>query len=142
MNELLLRGATPMTSKHEYPLKDYLNSINLKTMDMSEDERAMKKYPAYVINKCLSGFVDTVMLANYMNASSHLDNDLQYQYYIHSVRKSKRFSPWDKKSKNSDLDLVKKYYGYNTEKAQQAMRILTKEQLEVIRSKLNTGGRQ
>ena len=71
-----------MTSKHEYPLKDYLNSINLKTMDMSEDERAMKKYPAYVINKCLSGFVDTVMLANYMNASAHLDNDLQYQYYI------------------------------------------------------------
>ncbi len=127
---------------HEYPLKDYLNSINLKKGDLSVDERAMKKYPAYIVNKCLSGFIDTVIHANEMNASSHLPNLLQYQYYIHSVRKSKRFSPWDKKSKNSDLDLVKKYYGYNTEKAQQAMRILTKEQLEVIRSKLNTGGRQ
>ena len=127
---------------HEYPLKDYLNSINLKQGDLSKDERAMKKYPAFVVNKCLSSFIDTVMHANEMNASSHLPNLLQYQYYIHSVRKSKRFSPWDKKSKNSDLDLVKKYYGYNTEKAQQAMRILTKEQLEVIRSKLNTGGRQ
>ena len=130
------------TSKHEYPLKDYLNSINLKQGDLSGDERAMKKYPAYVINKCLSSFIDTVMHANEMNASSHLDNDLQYQYFIHSVRKSKRFSPWDKKSKDCDLDLVKQYYGYNNEKAQQAIRILTKEQLDVIKLKLNTGGRK
>ena len=127
---------------HEYPLKDYLNSINLKQGDLSNDERAMKKYPAFVVNKCLSAFIDTVMHANEMNASSHLDNDLQYQYFIHSVRKSKRFSPWDKKSKDSDLASVKQYYGYNTEKAQQAMKILTREQLEVIKSKLNTGGRQ
>ena len=127
---------------HEYPLKDYLNSINLKQGDLSKDERAMKKYPAFVVNKCLSSFIDTVMHANEMNASSHIDNVLQYQYFIHSVRKSKRFSPWDKKSKDCDLDLVKRYYGYNTQKAQQAMRILTQDQIEVIRSKLDTGGRQ
>tara|TARA_B100000131_G_scaffold171394_1_gene165566 strand:- start:3205 stop:3591 length:387 start_codon:yes stop_codon:yes gene_type:complete len=127
---------------HEYPLKDYLNSINLKQGDLSNDERAMKKYPAFIVNKCLSGFIDTIMHANEMNSSSHLPNILQYQYFIHSVRKSKRFSPWDKKSKDSDLDLVKQYYGYNTEKAQQAMKILTREQLEVIKLKLNTGGRQ
>ena len=77
-----------------------------------------------------------------MNSASHLPNLLQYQYFIHSVMKSKRFSPWDKKSKDSDLASVKQYYGYNTEKAQQAMKILTREQLEVIKSKLNTGGRQ
>ena len=82
------------------------------------------------------------MYANAMNGAQHLDNDLQYSFYLHSVRKSKRFSPWDKKSKDSDLDLVKKYYGYNTENAQQAMRILTREQLEVIKSKLNTGGKK
>ena len=67
---------------HEYPLKDYLNSINLKQGDLSKDERAMQKYPAFVVNKCLSAFIDTVMHANEMNASSHLDKDLQYQYYI------------------------------------------------------------
>ena len=130
-----------MTS-NPYPLKDYLNSINLKQGDLSKDEGAMKKYPAFVINKCLSACIDTIMNANEMNASSHLDKDLQYQYFIHSVRKSKRFSPWDKKSKDCDLDSVKRYYGYNTEKAQQAMRILTQDQIEVIRSKLDTGGRQ
>ena len=129
-----------MSKEHEIPLKDYLNSINLKQGDLTEDERAMKKYPAYVINKCLMHHIDTVMHSNEMNASGHLDNDLQYQYYLYSIRKSKRFSPWDKKSKDSDLDIVKKYYGYNTEKAQQAMKILTREQLEVIETKLNTGG--
>lgn len=131
-----------MSKEYEIPLKDYLNSINLKQGDLTEDERAMKKYPAFVINKCLMHHLDTVMYANQMNASSHLDNDLQYSFYLHSVRKSKRFSPWDKKSKDSDLDLVKKYYGYNTENAQQAMRILTREQLEVIKSKMNTGGKR
>ena len=131
-----------MSKDYEIPLKDYLNSINLKQGDLTEDERAMKKYPAYVINKCLSHHIDTIMHSNEMNQCQHLDNDLQYSFYLHSVRKSKRFSPWDKKSKDSDLDLVKEYYGYNTENAQQAMRILTKEQLEVIKTKLNTGGKR
>ena len=109
---------------------------------MDQDPLTEKGYPAYIVNKCMSHHIDTVMHANEMNASSHIDNVLQYQYFIHSVRKSKRFSPWDKKSKDCDLDLVKRYYGYNTEKAQQAMRILTQDQIEVIKSKLDTGGRQ
>lgn len=131
-----------MSKDYEIPLKDYLNSINLKQGDLTEDERAMKKYPAFVINKCLAQHLDTVMHANQMNAASHLDNDLQYQFYLYSIRKSKRFSPWDKKSKDSDLDLVKKYYGYTTEHARQVMRILTKEQIEVIKTKLDTGGKR
>ena len=125
---------------HEYPLKDYLNSINLKQGDLSNDERAMKKYPAFIVNKCLSGFIDTVMHANEMNSSSHLPNILQYQYFIHSVRKSKRFSPWHKQSTDNDLELVKQFYGYSNEKARTALSILTKEELKVIKAKLDTGG--
>ena len=102
----------------------------------------MKKYPSYVINKCMMHHLDTLMYANQMNACQHLDNDLQYSFYLYSVRKSKRFSPWDKKIKNGDLDLVKKYYGYNTEKAQAALKILTQDQLQIIASKLNTGGKK
>ena len=62
-------------SQHEYPLKDYLNSINIKQGDLSGDERAMKKYPAFVINKCLSSFIDTVMHANEMNAGRRERNE-------------------------------------------------------------------
>jgi len=129
-------------SNHEIPLKDYLNSINLKQGDLTEDERAMAKYPAFVINKCMGGFIDTVMLANTMNGMAHMDKDLQYQFYLYSVRKSKRFSPWQKKESNKDIDLVKQYYGYNYEKAEQVLRILTKEQLDIIKSKLDIGGKR
>ena len=102
----------------------------------------MKKYPPYVINKCFSGFIDTVMHSNEMNGMYYLDKDLQYQYLLHSIRKSKRFSPWQKKNVNNDVELVKKYYGYSYDKAEQVMRILTKEQLEFIKAKLDTGGRR
>jgi hypothetical protein len=128
--------------QYDIPLKDYLNSINLKQGDLTEDPVAMKKYPSYVINKCMMHHLDTLMHANQMNACQHLDNDLQYSFYLYSVRKSKRFSPWDKKIKNGDLDLVKKYYGYTTEKAQAALKILTQDQLQIIASKLNTGGKK
>ena len=77
---------------HEYPLKDYLNSINLKKGDLSVDERAMKKYPAYVVNKCLSGSLDAVLFANEMNKSHHLDPKLQYDFYVNSLRKKKRLN--------------------------------------------------
>ena len=127
---------------YEYPLKDYLNSINLKTNDMTFDERAMKKYPAFVVNKCMAQHIDTIMHGNEMNFCPQLRNDMQYSFFIHSVRKSKRFSPWDKKTKDSDLDLVKKYYGYNTENARAALRILTQEQIKILQSKLNLGGRK
>jgi hypothetical protein len=129
-------------SNHEIPLKDYLNSINLKQGDLTEDERAMAKYPAFVINKCMGGFIDTVMNANAMNGMAHIDKNLQYQFYLYSVRKSKRFSPWQKKESNKDIDLVKQYYGYNYEKAEQVLRILTKEQLSIIKSKLDIGGKR
>ena len=127
---------------HDVPLKDYLNSINLKTADLSGDELAMKKYPAFVINKCLSGFMDTIIHANEMNGMAHLDRDLQYQYFLYSVRKSKRFSPWQKKESNKDIELVKQYYGYNYDKAEQAVRILSRKQLDILKAKLDTGGRK
>ena len=76
-----------------------------------------------------------------MNKSHHLDPKLQYDFYLNSLRKKKRFAPWLKKGKTEDLDAVKKYYRYSNEKAEQAMRILTKEQIKYIKQKLDTGGR-
>ena len=131
-----------MARSYEYPLKDYLNSINLKQGDLSEDTRAMSKYPAFVINKCMAQHVDTVIYANEMNMHGSLDNDLQYLFYLYSIRKSKRFSPWNKKTSDSDLALVKKYFGYNTEKARQALTILNTSQIDFIKSKLDTGGKR
>ena len=132
-----------MAYDERYPLKDYLNSINFsKNYLMDEDPGWEKNYPAYVINKCLSHHMDTIMFANEMNIHSHIDKRLQYDFLINIVRPRKRFSPWGKKQKVKDLDLVKKYYGYSNEKAIQALRILTPKQLDYIKDKLNKGGKK
>ena len=124
-----------------YELKDWLNSINFNKKNLFEDDPTAK-YPAYIINRCMSGHLDTVLFANEMNLNAHLDNDLQYSFFLNSVRKKKRFSPWLRKDKIKNLDVVKQYYGYSNEKAAQVLRILTSEQIAFIRSKLEIGGKR
>tara|TARA_B100000131_G_C18030413_1_gene578223 strand:+ start:707 stop:1084 length:378 start_codon:yes stop_codon:yes gene_type:complete len=120
-------------------LKDWLNSINLNKKNILEEDPDAK-YPAYVVNRCLSGTIDSIMYANEMNMHPNLDKDMQYTFMLNGLRKRKRFSPWLKQEKINDLDLVKKYYGYSNEKARQALRILTPEQLKYIRKKMDVGG--
>ena len=122
-------------------LKDWLNSINFNKEDLVEnDPDSIKDYPPYVINRCLSGHLDTILYANEMNRFHHLDRDMQYKFYLNSVRKRKRFSPWIRKDKISDLECVKSYYGYSNEKASQVMKILSNEQIEFIKKRLEIGG--
>lgn len=131
-----------MSYDERYPLKDYLNTINQTKENLmdSDDPAWEKNYPSFIINKCMSQHLDTIMFANEMNQYQGLDKKLQYDFFINIVRPRKRFSPWGKKEKISNLDIVKKFYGYSTEKAIQALRILSNDQIEIIRDKLNTGG--
>ena len=132
-----------MSYDERYPLKDYLNSINqTKEYLMDEDPGWEKNYPSFVINKCMSQHMDTVMIANEMNQYPGLDKKLQYDFFINIVRPRKRFSPWGKKEKVKDIELVKEFYGYSTEKAMQALRVLSPDQLEIIKDKLNKGGKK
>ena len=100
----------------------------------------VKDYPPYIINRCLSGHLDCIMFANEMNKYAFLDKDMQYNFYLNTLRKKKRFSPWLRKEKVTDLQSVKQYYGYSNEKASQALKILSKQQLEFIKQRLETGG--
>ena len=132
-----------MAYDDRYPLKDYLNSLNYsKEYLMGEDPGWEKNYSPYVINKCMSHHMDTIMYANEMNQYSALDKKLQYDFYIHIVRSRKRFSPWGKKQKMNDLEVVKQYYGYSNDKARQALSILTPDQITFITNKLNRGGKK
>ena len=116
-----------------------MNSINFTKENLSED---IKEYPPFIVNRCLSGHLDCVMFANEMNKYHFLDKDMQYNFYLNILRKRKRFSPWVRKEKISDLEFVKKYYGYSNEKAAQVLKILTNEQLLFIKQKLDTGGKK
>ena len=122
-------------------LKDWLNSINFSKEDLTvDDPDTIKDYTPYIVNRCLSGHLDTVLYSNEMNLHNHLDKDMQYQFYLNSLRKRKRFSPWLRKDKVDNLNIIKKYYGYSNEKALQALRLLTQQQLDYIKKRLETGG--
>ena len=124
-------------------LKDWLNSINQTKKNLiDEDPSLEKEYNPYIVNRIYSGHLDSVMFANEMNKYSFLSKKIQYDFYLNSLRSKKRFSPWLRKDKIKDLDYVKRYYGYSNEKAQQALKILTKQQLNFIRSKFEIGGKQ
>ena len=127
-----------------YELKEYLKAINQskeKLMD-TEDEVWEKKYPAYIINKCLApSDMQTCLIVNEVNGLSHLDNKLQFDFLLNTLRTRKRYSAWMKASKLKDLEYVKEYYGYSNDKAKTALEILNDEQISAIKKKLNKGGR-
>ena len=124
-------------------LKEWLNSINnTKKNLINEDPSLEKEYPPYIINRCFSGHIDSIMFANELNKYPNLDKKLQYDFFLNSLRKRKRYSPWIRKEQLENLDLVKSYYGYSSEKAKQVLNILTREQLSFIRDRLDTGGKK
>ena len=124
-------------------LKEWLNSINFtKTNLTDEDPDAIKDYAPFVVNRCLSGHLDCILFANEMNKYHFLNKDMQYTFYLNTLRKKKRFSPWLRKDKIEDLETVKKYYGYSNEKAYQVLKILSNEQIDYIKQRLEIGGKK
>ena len=106
----------------------------------SDDLLWQKKYPAFIVNKILSGFQDCIMLINEMNRNHFVDKDMQFQFLLNSIRSKKRYSPFLRSSKLKDLDVIKEYYGYNNDKAKTALDILTKDEVKLIKEKLFKGG--
>jgi len=125
-----------------YELKDYLNAVNHTKEPLmdTEDEQWEKKYPPFIVNKCLAPFQDTIMLVNEINQLHHLDKKLQYDFLLNSLRTRKRYTPWVKAMKLENLEYVKEFYGYNNEKAKVALDILTKDEVKLIKEKLFKGG--
>ena len=126
-----------------YELKDYLNAINhtKESLMDTEDEQWERKYPPYIVNKCVAPFQDTIMLVNEINQFHHLDKKLQFDFLINSLRPRKRYTPWVKAMKLENLEYVKEFYGYDNEKAKVALDILDDEQISAIKQKMNKGGR-
>ena len=121
---------------------EYVNSINYSKKNIMDTPEKEKGYNPFMINRSLSYFNDTVILANEMNKYHHLDGRLQYSFLINIVRKRKRFSKWNKPQKHNDIDVVKQYYGYSNEKAEQVLPLLSQPQLLELRKKVNKGGRK
>lgn len=123
---------------------DYVNAINFNKHDLmtgtENDELAESAYVPFLTNRSLSNFPDTILYANEMNMKHHLDNKLQFHYLINSIRPKKRFSKWAKRQDSDDFEAVKEYFKYNNTKTEQAISLLTPEQITKIKNKLKTGG--
>ena len=123
-------------------LGDYLNAINYTKEPLldTDDESVEKGYTPFVVNRCLSYFIDTVLYANEMNRRPETDKKMQFDYLQRSIRKNKRYSKWLKQESVENLDIIKQYYGYSDTKAKEVMDILTSDDIEYMRNQLNTGG--
>ena len=123
-------------------LGDFLNSINYTKEDVfAEDaEHASKQYPAFVVNRCLSYFPDTLFHANEMNVNHSLSERVQYDYLRLSIRPRKRFSKWLKNEKPDEIEVVKRYYNYSNRKAEEALRVLSDEDIENMKQEMYEGG--
>jgi hypothetical protein len=116
---------------------DFVNSINYTKKDLMKDPEVSET--SYVPYKALSYFPETIMYANEMNRMQ-ADGKLQYHYLLNTVRPGKRFAKWVKKDDTESIELVKLFYGYSTDKAQQALTVLSQENLHYIKQKLQRGG--
>ena len=120
----------------------FTDAINYTKQDIMTDDITEKAYNSFLINRSLSYFPDTVLAANEMNRNHHIDNRLQFDFFINIIRKRKRFSKWYKPETISDLEAVKKYYGYSNEKARQVLTLLSTENIDELKNKVAKGGRK
>ncbi len=123
---------------------DYLNSINYSKEDLITEsdnaELAEKLYPPFMVNRGLSYFTDTILFANEMNIRHQCDNKLQFDFFLNTIRKRKRFSKWFKKDQDQNIDLIMSHYNYSYEKACQVVSLFNEHQLQILRDKSFEGG--
>ena len=121
---------------------EYLKAINETKKDIMVDDIAEKEYNAFLINRGLSFFKDTILYANEMNIHHHLDNRVQFDFFINIIRKKKRWSKWIKADDVANLELIKEYYGYSYEKAKSALTLMSNEQIEQLKMRIYKGGKR
>lgn len=113
---------------------DYVKAINAK-----KQMPDFSGYVPFLVNKAFSYFPETIHYANEMNMWQSIPIETQFDFYINSLPKAKRFSKWYKEEKSEDLEAVSKYYNMNLIKAKEALSILKQEQIEAIKYKLKQG---
>ena len=121
---------------------DYLNAINTSKKDIMVDDIAEKDYNAFMVNRGLSYFADTILMANEMNINHHLDSRLQFDFLINIVKKKKRFSKWLKANEIENLRVIKEYYGYSDEKAKSVLSLFNDEDINELKNRIYKGGKR
>jgi Bacteriophage clamp loader A subunit len=107
---------------------------DFETVDFAE-------YKPFLVNRSLSSHLDCILHVNELNQYPSMDADMQFQYLLNSIRPMKRkFNGWNKAEVLKDLDCVKEYFGYSNQKAKEALRILSEEDIAEIKRRTEKGG--
>lgn len=122
---------------------DFINAINQTKEDLIRNDPLNEKdYSPFMVNRGLSYFADTIMMANEMNRHSGIPKKWQNDFLLNTISKKKRFSKWHKKdAEDRKLLLIMEYYKYSTERAKEVMDIVSPDQLTMIEEKLYKGGK-
>jgi len=121
-------------------LGDFLKSINDTKENLMVDDKTEKLYTPFIVNRCLSYFTDTILYSNEMNINSHISGKLQYEYYLNSIRKRKRFSRWIKNEDPDDLEFIKNHFNYSNKKAKEAISVLGPDGVSELKNRYTRGG--
>jgi hypothetical protein len=121
--------------------KDIIPSILQTKKDLSEDDGFTKTYTPFIVNRAISFHYDCILPVNEMNRYPNLPKVMQYQFLLNTVRGYKRpYKQWQKRETISDLEIIKEYYNYSDEKAKDVMVLLTADQIEQLRKRIDKGG--
>ena len=122
---------------------DFVKEIQHGKRDLfALDPENEKSYVPFLTNKALSYDQDTILFANEMNQRHHLDKRMQHAYLLRIVRARRRgFHKWQKTVKSDALEAVKTYWGCSTNKAMEALKILSAAQIENVIRLTDKGGR-
>lgn len=120
---------------------DYANQILYGKKNLITDEQSEKDYIPFLTNRSLSYYFDCVLYSNEMNQRHFLDKKMQNDFLLNTIRSKKRpFVKWAKPEKNDDIEVIKQYFKYNTEKAIEALKLLTQDQIDELKNKTSKGG--
>ena len=115
---------------------DYINNLSSGKANIDD----LTGHNAFLTNRFFSYFLDTILDSNKMNMASCLSSDTQYSYYFNKIRKKKRFSKWHKPTAIENIDMISEYYEVNKQRAGEILFLLSSDDIEYIKNKLNKGG--
>ena len=120
---------------------DYVNSILQNKKNLIIDELTEKEYQPFLVNRTLSYHKDCILYANEMNRRHLTDKKMQYDFLLNTIRSQKRpFAKWIKSEKSEDLECIKQVFGLSDQKAREAKRLLSNEQIQQLKEQTDTGG--
>ncbi|MDV7392001.1 DNA polymerase clamp loader subunit A, partial [Arthrospira platensis SPKY1] len=120
---------------------DFLDDLTFhKCNILNEDNES--EYSTYMVNRFISMDPSLVLIAAEMASRTSLPKDMQYDFYLHSIKKRKRYLKFMKATKNDVAPIVAEYLGCSNRVAREIVsyNLVDSELLQSMKQSLFRGG--